>query len=196
MLVAICASSWVPPSLPLSAGGYQQIASKEGVSVYKRPGADVIQLAAEGRFDAPPEQVFAMLLDYDRQVRVLDRLSESQVLTRGRDSLLVYQRLNLPVISDRDYILYVHWRKEGDQIWIEYRAVRGPGPRPRPGVVRVTDHSGIWRLWPLNRGRSTGVRLETRIDMAGWLPRWMARSSAGDELPDMFAGLRQLLVSH
>ena len=91
--------------------------------------------------------------------------------------------------------MYVDWGADGDDLWITYRAGSHRGPDQRDGIVRVTHHLGSWQLQPINGGGSTRARFQATIDLAGWLPRWLARSKAGDELPGLFQNLRRMLVA-
>ena len=59
-------------------------------------------------------------------------------------------------------------------------------------MVRVKRHSGTWQIKPLPGGRLSLVRFQVGIDLAGWLPLWMARSGAGKELPDLFAAVNRM----
>lgn len=115
-------------------------------------------------------------------------------MEQGASSLTVYQRLNLPVISDRDFVLRVTWGADGQAHWITYRAVKATTPPPREGVVRVTHHSGSWLLEPARGGQETIVRYEVTIDLAGWLPRWMAKSGSGKELPELFVAIQKMIA--
>ncbi len=183
--------------IPMTEGfaqvGFEAIANTNGVSVFKDERVEVIRLGAEGRFAAPPEIVQQTLLDYDHQVGKLDRLEKSRILDRGDHWLIVYQRLDLPVIDDRDFNLKVTWGETDGVRWIRWRTTpRGIGPQP--GVVRVTDHSGSWQLAPISDGQLTRARFQVRMDVAGLVPKWMARSGAGDEVPEVFMSVRRLLV--
>lgn len=184
----------VPLSRSFAHAGYEQIAQRKGVTVYKHRDSDIIRLGADGSIDAPPDEVLRALLDYERQVGVIDRLTESKVIARRDRKLRVYQRLNLPVIDDRDFTLEVRWGRSGDLRWITYRALRSSSPE-RDGVVRVKHHQGSWQLEPIDGGRATRVRFMVAIDLGGWLPKWMARSGSGKEVPELFVSVRQLVRS-
>jgi hypothetical protein len=181
----------LPPYL--HDGKFEQIADKRGVKVYKHRSSDIIRIGAQAVFPTPPRRVQRALLDYHRQVGKIARLSEARVLGRGEGQLHVYQRLNLPVISDRDFVLEVRYgRQRGDTLWLAYRAVTDRGPPPRGGVVRVSHHRGSWELQPARGGKATRVTFQTSIDLGGWLPKWMARAGAGRELPELFAAICRL----
>jgi len=180
-------------SIPLNQRGYEEIAHRKGVTVYRSKSSNIIDLGAEARFNASPDQVLRVLLDYEGQVGAIARLSESKVLSRSRRSLLVYQRLNLPVISDRDFNLKVAWWRDRDTTWVTYQATRKKGRPPRDGVVRVTHHLGSWQLKPISGGRQTLARFQVRIDMSGWVPRWLARSGSGKEVPELFVAIDKMI---
>jgi hypothetical protein len=202
-LVAACSEA-VPdapaatPREPITAHGdlahrgYVKVGTFDNVVVYEHDDPDLIMLGAEGKFPAPPAAVRAALLDYPRHPAVLARVAEATVLERGDDWLLVYRRLALPLIDDRDFTLRVTWGDDGGVLWIRYRTSR-EGPPPKEGVVRVTNHLGEWRLFSADDGRSTLARYESNIDMGGSLPKWMSRSGAIDEMPALFAGICKLL---
>jgi hypothetical protein len=195
-LVAAPASArHVPLGRDLGKAGYEQIANKKGVKVYKHRTSRTIRIGADGRIPASPQQILDALLDYEDQVGKIDRLSESRVLKRGPNYMIVYQRLNLPVISDRDFTLHVKWWKKDGVTYVSYRALKGRGPGPRDGVVRVTDHSGTWQIKPVNGCRLSHVRFQVGIDLSGWLPLWMARSGAGKELPDLYTSVNRMISS-
>lgn len=182
-----------PMERSLPQAGFERIEREDGVTVYKHPETEVIHLAAEGRFAASPAEVQQVLLAYEDQVGQVERVASSRVLERGDGWLRVYQRLELPIVSDRDYTLCVNWGAEGDSRWIRYRIERGTGPPADDDAVRVPAHRGSWQLQPRRDGAATLARYESIMDMGGWIPRWLAKSTAGDEVPGVFADFRAML---
>jgi Polyketide cyclase / dehydrase and lipid transport len=173
--------------------GYSQFHSDHGVKVYKHDGAKIIDFAAEGEFDAPPEKVERVLLDYASHAKWAHGVGESQVLAEGPFSKVVYQRLKLPVLHDRDYTLLVTWGVEHDARWLRFMAANDRGPAPREGVVRVNVHEGSWRLEPIRGGAATHAIYQFRLDLAGSFPAWMGRGQAGKDLPQLFDNIRAQL---
>ena len=110
VLTASAAGAEPPP-------GYAMIRQGESVTVFRREGSRAVDLYAERVIAAPPSRVRAVLLDYERHPTFLKRMAELRVLERGADSLLVYQRLRLPVIKDRDMVLEVRWGGSGAALW-------------------------------------------------------------------------------
>lgn len=176
----------IPLTTPLASRGYERIQQDGGVAVYQKRGAAIVDLAADGSFPFAPERVRAVLLDYEHHARFVHDLAESRVLRRDRAELTVYQRLDLPVLSDRDYTLAVSWGAVGSTLWLKFGCANQRGPAPRSGVVRVWTHDGGWLLQPAQGGKGTVARYQVQLDLAGSVPRWMARSGAGREVPALF----------
>jgi hypothetical protein len=193
-LSAVAASAAVAPpaKIELPRRGFEFITRERGVWVYKNASADLIWIGAVGIIPAPAEKVFEALLDYDRQAGNIGRVSEAKVLSRDADGLYVYERLNLPIISDRDFTLRVDRGVDGKRRWITYSAVQDHGPAPRDGIVRVSRHTGVWELIPTDDGKGTYARSEFRIDLGGSVPLWMAKSKAGVEIPELYANICKL----
>jgi hypothetical protein len=151
-----------------------------------------VRIAAEGRIQAPPAAVRAALLSYNRHAGAVARVLESRVLSRGEGWLRVYQRLSLPIVSDRDFTLLVRWGSRGKLDWLHWQVAPGHGPPPREGVVRVALNQGTWQLYPVDGARATHARYMLRLDLAGSLPRFLARSGAGKEVPALFGAICRL----
>jgi hypothetical protein len=192
-------SAWAektPLSRSLTSRGFKKIAKKKGVTVYKHPRSAYIRLGAEGQINQPPEKVFKALLDYPNQKSYISRLSQVKVIKRTKKWLIVYQRLNLPVISDRDFTLFVKFGKTGNTRWITYRAVTNRGPKKRSGIVRVTLHRGSWQLKSINGGRSTFARYQMVMDLAGTFPLWLAKRGSGKALPKLFSNVGRMASTY
>ena len=174
----------------LSHEGYEHVAEKAGVDVYRR-GGHAIDLAAEGEISAPPEVVLRVLTDYGSHPKWVRGLSVSQVLDKKPSSLDVYQRLHLPMLDDRDYSMHVEWKAVGDGREIHFATINNmcPGP-PDKGVVRVPVHEGSWQLQAIDGGRRTHAIYRFRMELGGSLPMWMARGRAAKDVPALFEAIR------
>jgi len=169
----------------LAGSGFSPIEERDGVKVYRRDPARGIELGAEGVMDAPPAAVLAVLRDYQNSPRWVESLRESRVLASGPTALDVYQRLDLPVLADRDFTLHVTWGQEGEALW-QFATANERSPAPRDGVVRVGTHEGSWWLVPVDGGRRTRAVYRFHLDLAGSVPGWMGRGRAGKDIPKLF----------
>jgi len=183
----------IASALALALPGYTEVARNHDVVVMQREGSTVIDLVAEGDFAAPPERLLALLLAYDRHAGLVRGVSESRVLARGPNEVVVYQRLSLPIISDRDVTLRVTFGADGDVRWLKFAACNQRGPGPVDGVVRIPVDEGGWQLVPIEGGRGTRARYSLRLDLAGSLPKWLGRGRAGSDIPDLFETFRKQL---
>jgi hypothetical protein len=179
------------PVVALTGVGYSHVGSAHGVEVYRRLGSPVIDLMAEGDFEAPPARVREIVLDYAKASELSEHIVESRVLASNGPELIVYQRLALPVVADRDFTLHVWKGARGDVLWTRFAVDNSRGPEATPEVVRLSLLNGGWDLAPIRDGRATHAVYRVQIDLAGSIPRWMASDGAARDLPKLFEGIRR-----
>jgi hypothetical protein len=182
----------VPLLLTGLSPNYKHVGGAHEVEVYRQPQPEAIDLIAEGDIDAPPEVVRAVVLDYANADALSDHVSESRVLSTGARDLMVYQRLKLPVIADRDFTLHVVWGSRSGQLWTRFTVDNTRGPAERDGIVRVSLLTGGWDLAPIRGGQATHAVYRVQIDLAGSIPRWMVSGGAAKDLPKMFEAIRRV----
>jgi hypothetical protein len=100
------------------------------------------------------------------------------------------------VLDDRDFTLHVTWGDDGAIPWMRFAADNARGPAPVPGVVRVTQHEGGWRLEPEGSGKSTHAVYRFYLDLAGSLPAWMGKGQAASDVPDLYANIAKQLPNY
>jgi Polyketide cyclase / dehydrase and lipid transport len=171
--------------------GYKHVGGKHGVEVFRQEKSPTIDLLAEGDIEAPPARVRAVLLDYGNARVLTDHLAESRVLATKPHEFTVYQRLKLPIVSDRDYTMRAQWGERGNTLWTRFAVDNSRGPAPRKGAVRVSTLTGGWDLMPTRGGTATHAVYRVRIDMAGSIPQWMVSGGAAKDLPKLFEGIRK-----
>lgn len=169
------------------------VAEHAGVTVSRDVDAPVLSIVAEGDFDAAPAAVLAVLVDYDRPRPLAEAVHETRVLARADRTLLVYQRLGLPLVADRDYTMTVSWGDEGDQRWVRFATANGEGPPPRRRVVRMPLHEADWLLAPGPRG-GTHATYRLRLDLGGSVPRWLVDGPTARHVPGLFVAIRRELT--
>jgi hypothetical protein len=170
--------------------GFTHVGNKSGVDVYRQMSSPVIDLVAEGDIEAPPSVVRDIILDYENAPAITDHVTESRVLSRNQRELFVYQRMALPVISDRDFTLHTVWGARAERLWIRSAVDSGTGPATRDGIVRLSVLNGSWELVPVRDGTATHAVYQLQLDLAGSVPRWMVSGGAVKSLPALFDGIR------
>jgi hypothetical protein len=193
---ALPLASAPPPASALVNEGFTLILDEKGVKVYRREKRAGFEFAAEGAFAAPPAQVRRALLDYPNHMKWQKYLKECRVLARADDGIDVYQRMNPPVVDDRDFTLRVTWGDDSGVLWTRAVVANDRGPAPVPGVVRVSTNENSFRLEPTDGGRSTHAVYRIHIDMAGSVPAWMAKSQASADIPEFFVNLSKQLPNY
>jgi hypothetical protein len=209
-LAPLAASAEPPPAAPASAPsqqrapapasafaseGFTLLADEKGIKVYRREKRAGVEFAVQASLPAPPDQVRRALLDYPSHIKWQRRLKENKVLDRGADSLLVYQRLGLPVIDDRDFTLQVTWGAEDPNLWMRFALANERGPKPVSGVVRVTAHEGGWRLEP-EGAKGTHAVYRFNFDPGGSVPSWLGKGQAKDDIVEFFGLLEKELPKY
>ena len=183
------------PASAFAAEGFALLADEKGVKVYRREKRAGVEFAVQASLPAPPDQVRRALLDYPSHLKWQRRLKENTILDRGADSLLVYQRLSLPVIDDRDFTLQVTWGAEDPILWMRFALANALGPKPVSGVVRVTAHEGGWRLEP-EGARGTHAVYRFQFDPGGSVPSWLGKGQAKDDIVEFFGLLTRELPKY
>jgi len=179
------------PLLAADVRGFKHVGGKDGVEVFRNMASRVIDLYAEGDIAAPPSVVRDVLLDYDNASKVTDHVAESRVIEKNDHEIIVYQRLKLPVITDRDVTLRATWGQRGQALTMQYAVDNSRGPAPRDGIVRLSTLQGTWLLEPTRGGAATHARYRVQIDLAGSVPKWMVSGGAAKNIPKLFDGMRK-----
>jgi hypothetical protein len=173
--------------------GYTHVGYADGVDVYRQLQSPLIDLLAEGDFEAPPAVVSALLLDYTHAGLLSPRVVESRVLSADERVQVVYQRLRLPLISDRDFTLRISHGARGAVRSIRFFVDSSYGPGERSGVVRLSLMNGGWELVPISDGAATHAIYHLQLDLAGEIPRRMVSGGAASDLPVLFQAVRRQL---
>ena len=138
----------VNPAVP-----WQKVDQRGGVVIYSRtrPGSTIREFRCIGEIDSPSRAIFAVLNDAQAFPDFMPYTAECRVLKRAKTSRVTYQRLDLPLIADRDYTVSSDYRvtpgANGPSYFIHWHIANELGPPPRPGVRRPPVEA-----WPRRNG--------------------------------------------
>ena len=169
-----------------------------GVAVYSRPRprSTFREFKGVGTFNVPPAVVNAVLQDRENYPKFVPHMAECRVLKRDGDTVFVYQRLDVPIFSDRDYIQRVRERTRlgpnGQVYEMTWRPANDAGPPPPKGVVRLKDFEGSWVLEPEGAG-STRMTFYLFTD-TGSIPRYFANRGTRGAIMKTFSAIRKRLT--
>jgi len=175
---------------------WSSVSNKENVAIYRRPrpGPGHNESKVVGEIAAPIAIVRAVIDDVESYAQFMPYTVECRVLKREADSVLTYQRISAPLVSDRDYTLRVRTTTKtaegGTSYLSRWETENALGPAPQRGVVRVNLCEGSWLLEPLgpNNTRATYTIL---TDSGGILPAFIKNTGSQIGFRKMFAAIRK-----
>lgn len=175
------------------------VVQRDGIQVHARtlPGSRVREVKATRQIPAPPERVFALLLDSDKFVEFMPYIVE--VRTVARESATVwylYQRISPPIVSDRDYTLR-HQSVEDTQrgrYELRWEAANDRGPPPREGMVRVEICTGFYLVEAIDGGAHTRLTYQIHTDPGGSLPAWLANRANVQSVPALLDAISRRAI--
>ena len=178
------------------ADGWAQESAGKDVVIHSRAraGSGVKEFRAVGVIDAPPAAVFAVLDDSEAYPSFMPYTSEVRVLKRDKNTVLAYQRLELPIVSDRDYTLrskHQRWLgPDGPIYWIRWEPANDLGPAEKPGVQRVNICEGGWLLEPTESGGTRAI-YTIYTDSGGAIPAALANNGSRMAIRKVFDAIRK-----
>jgi hypothetical protein len=113
------------------------------------------------------------------------RLKAKELLRETENERWTYERVSVPVVSDRDYVL--HYKLEqaapSGRCELSFETLsEGVRPSP-PGVVRIPVIRGHWSLAPVAGGK-VAIRYQIFTEPGGGVPAFLARSGMRDSAVD------------
>ena len=162
-----------------------------------RPGTNVKEIWAEGDLRAAPSDIQRTLYDLERFTQFMPYITEAhEVGTREPDgSRYTYSRLDLPVLSPRDFVhrVYVDRDAGTDPSGVfasHWFSVPTKIPERR-SVVRLQISEGSWLVTPLPGGESSHVIYCICADPAGSLPAFAINRANASGISDTFDNIER-----
>jgi hypothetical protein len=191
----VCASLQAaePEATP---GDWKLVSTSDNVALYRRPrpGPGHYESKAVGEIAAPTSVVHAVIDDLESYSRFMPYTVECRVLKREGDSVLTYQRISAPLVSDRDYTLRVRTTSrtvEGGTIYrSRWETENAAGPAERPGILRVKLCEGGWLLEPLGPSM-TRATYSVYTDSGGAIPAFIKNIGSQIGIRKIFTALRK-----
>jgi len=164
-----------------------------------REGSALRELLATGVIDAPPADVWAVLLDFDGYTRTMPSTVKVKVLAAEGAVHWVYTRYALPLVAPRDTIARMVSRAgEADGVWLLTWTAVSDLDALMPveaGVVRLRTNEGRWRL-ESHDGRTTRVTYQLFTDPGGDMPPFILNQFNGLGVPLTFESLQKAAAAH
>ena len=121
---------------------------------------------------------------------------EARVLSRETNSMVVYERLVMPLVSDRDFAIRMHnetrCSADGSTSYVtRWQCANEFAPPKKRGVIRVKTNEGSWTLEPVEDGRFTRVTYWVYTDPGGKIPVSILNSANTSAIPKVFAAVEK-----
>jgi hypothetical protein len=184
---------------PAVAGEDWEVTRKEDrLTVYNRTkaGSDLKEVKAVGTILAPPWVVKNVLDDVPNYKHFMPYTEESKLIKRGSGFMVSYQRLNAPIIANRDYTIRI--QDESRRLpdgRVVYKRAWSPanhlGPPERSGTVRVKINQGYWLLEDANGGKHTKATYWLFTNPGGSLPTFVINAANGQAIPGIFQAVEK-----
>jgi len=194
-LAAFSSCASLPAAEPeATPGQWKLISEKEGVAIYRRPRPASNESKAIAEIAAPAALVHAVIDDVESHASFMPYIAECRVLKREGDSVVLYQRISVPLTSDRDYTVRVHSSSkpgEGGKVYTSHWETENAlGPPEKSGVVRVKLCEGSWLLEPTGPN-TTRATYMIYTDSGGMIPTFIKNTGSQIGLRKMFAAIRK-----
>jgi hypothetical protein len=161
------------------------------VKTRKRPSSDIKEVWAEGTIAAGPVDIQSTLTDISRYPQFMPYIAEARYVaeTDPDGAQYVYSRLNLPILSSRDFVhkTYIDRdaRKDPNGAFANHWfAVPDKLPH-RHSIIRLQISEGSWLVTPLPDGKSHVV-YHVMVDPGGAIPAWAVNKSNADGVSQTF----------
>jgi hypothetical protein len=192
VVVAACCARSVHAEVPWEEVARADIAGRSLV-VFSRlvNGSDIREVRGVGSFEAPSWIVKNVIDDVVHYKDFMPYTKVSDVLSRHDGYLVSYQRLQTPIVDDRDYTIKIYDESRealnGSVIWKNrWSEANKLGPPLPDGVVRVGINEGYWLLEDLDGGRRTKATYYVYTNPGGGLPAFIVNAANTQALPDLY----------
>lgn len=170
------------------------------VKVRARPGTQAKDVWAEGELAASAVDVQAVLSDVDSYRQWMPYVKESRTLKDLPDGArLTYTKLDLPVVSSRDYVSRVvpesKLAEDGTGVFAQRWSAEPDAIPERRDTVRLRLNEGSWRVEPRGEGKAFAVYKFT-VDPAGSIPGFLANMGQKDGVVDTFRAVEKRARQH
>lgn len=167
----------------------------KGITVQTRPvaGSSIKEVRAEMVIPTDIDRVWAVITDVPHFTEYMPYLQEARIVSqKSATTSFVYQRLDPPLVGQRDYTLRVTLQRDPNkQTYLRsWQAANSRGPKPCAKCTRVTLCNGNWTLQSLGPKKTRAI-YTLHTDPGGSVPSWVADMANTRSLPDLLRSVGQ-----
>ena len=172
--------------------------SNDKVQVFTRvkPGSDINEVLGKTTLPVPPWVLMNVITDFGNYKDFMPYTTRSKIIKTMGKTVYSYQYLDIPVLSNRDYVIAVtdvsYKDKKGNLI---YKTQWVPSNELAPALpddtVRIKINEGHWTLESQQAGKATLLSYYLYTSPGGSVPTWAANKGNTDALPNMFEAIEK-----
>lgn len=183
--------------LPLGAAandGWDTLVSGP-ITVKTREISDSVkEIWAEMEMDAEVQDIQSAILDAGAYPRFMPYFKESRVVGNEGGHALVYSRMAMPFVQERDYVVKVQVLKQvkedgSGEFANRWEAVEGHVPA-RDNTVRLRLNKGEWKAAPTGDGKSR-VSYRVTVHPGTWVPSFAIDMGNKKGIPEMMKAVEK-----
>lgn len=183
------ALSWLTAAHTVDEPSNWELAENEnGIRVWTRevPDSQIRELKATSVIEAPVGRIRKVLSDTEAFPEFMPYVEQARILDSGPGWRIVYQLVDPPLVSPRDYTIRVttsHDENSGQYVR-RWTIANHHGPHEQEDVVRVKTNQGRWILEPVSDQR-TRVTYYLYTNPGGSIPGWVANQANSNSVPKL-----------
>ena len=140
-----------------------EVGAQEVSVVLSEGEGRVVAVEAECIIPRPRQKIWDVLSDYDRLEEFIPFITESRVMRREPDAIILQQKGRAGMLGLNRYFTVTFRVQESPMRWIEFESFAGDFKR----------FKGRWDLE--ERSSGTCVRHEVQLEPAFFMPKWVMR---------------------
>ena len=162
-----------------------------------RKGTDVKEVWAEGDLTATPVDIQNTLTDVKRFTEFMPYMTEARFVggTDPDGAKYTYSKLDLPVLSARDFVHKVYLDRDANHdpegVFANHWAAEPTKIPERSSVVRLKISEGSWLVTPSADGKTSHVVYRLCVDPGGSVPTFAANRANANGITDTFKNIER-----
>ena len=177
--------------------GWSPVSERNGIRVERRSvsGSAFYEFRASAHTQFPPALIATALWADRADGKFSQRYRKKHVvLEETGTERLVYEQINTPVVSDREYVVRLRrGALEGGAFRLDFH-MEGGGPSD-PNCVRAGGIRGAWTVRPGSQGGSEVV-YTVFTDPGGAIPAFLVHQTQADSTRDVLAEVLDWAAAH
>ena len=186
----------------IDTDGWRLIETTVAGKIYHRAveGSSIPRAMIVATFDAPPERVHVVVVDYEHFAEFIPNVFTSRVVAHEGNAQWVYHHLRFPgPVADRVYLIRSTSREHRSR-QPYYRVEWALDDRPFPDIdlsvgVQPDAFSGSWELRSIGNPNTTEGRYAVHSEPGGLIPAWLVTRMTDRYIQQVVEAVRQRLVA-